>query len=111
MQKKGLRKIQKKVKRIIGRIKVIHLITSYTNFTHIATFNHQLERIQRKNEAEKLQKQKEIEEKKRKLNKRLKEKQRKTRLLSRKTKKGQPVMKNLLNYYINEKLAKSFGNE
>ncbi|CAI2380066.1 unnamed protein product [Moneuplotes crassus] len=75
------------------------------------TFNHKLDKIRKKQEEENARKQKEAEEKKRKLEKKLKEKQRKSRILSRKTKKGQPVMKNLLNYYINEKLAKKLSKE
>ena len=74
-----------------------------------STFNHQLDRIKKKSEEEKLQKQQEFEERKRKLDKKLKEKSRKARVLNRKTKKGQPVMKNLLNYYINDKLSKQLA--
>ena len=57
-----------------------------------------------------MRKQKEYEEKQRKIQKKLKEKQRKSRMLARKTHKGQPLMKNLLGYYT-EKLAKKIQAE
>ena len=43
-----------------------------------------------------LEKQKQKEEYERKVNKKIKDRKRKARLLTKKTKKGQPVMKNLL---------------
>lgn len=79
--------------------------------TFIATFNNQLDRIQKKQEEENEKKKKETEEKQRLLEKKLKQKQKKSRLLSRKTPKGQPLMKNLLDYYINDKLAKKLAHE
>lgn len=57
---------------------------------------------------EKKQKQLEYQERMKEIKLRAKEKQQKSILLRQKTKKGQPVMKNLINHYL-EKIEKDIG--
>lgn len=67
--------------------------------------------MQQKAEEERKQKQEAREKRQKLIEKKQKEKKRKAKILNRKTSRGQPIMKNLIEYYVGDKLTKVLDNE